>query len=130
MQTIGELGDRSLDFPSTENTMAWVDPDLAELALVNVLRNAAQSAEPKGRVRIWVEQMSEHVKWIVQDDGTGIPEEVMKRLGQPFVTTRPTGTGMGLAVVRRIMEASKGHFSIDRAESGGARVVLEFPRPI
>lgn len=129
LTTRHELRGRTVDLPQTEGTMAWMDPDLAELALVNVLRNAAQSTKADGHVRIEVERARDCVRWIVEDDGAGIPDEVSKRLGQPFVTTRATGTGMGLAVVRRIMHASGGRIAIARATSGGAMVTLEFPRP-
>ncbi len=125
----GELAERHLDLPKTEGTMAWLDPDLAELAFVNVLRNAAQSTTPDARVRLSVETTEVCVRWIVEDEGPGISEEIKKRLGQPFVTTRATGTGMGLAVVRRIMEASGGRVSLGSAAAGGAQVTLEFPRP-
>ena len=123
-----ELQERQVVMPSTERTLAWLDPDLAELALVNVLRNAAQSSKAGGRVRIGVESSEDRVRWIVEDGGSGIPEEIMKRLGQPFVTTRAMGTGMGLAVVLRIMEASAGRVLVQRAEHGGTQVTLEFPR--
>jgi two-component system sensor histidine kinase HydH len=129
LTTRGELSDRALEMPATEGTMAWMDPDLVELALVNVLRNAVQSTKPAARVRLSVEATELTVRWIVEDEGQGISEEVTKRLGQPFVTTRATGTGMGLAVVRRIVEASAGRLSVDRAALGGAQVILELPRP-
>jgi PAS domain S-box-containing protein len=124
----GELSDRMLHTPTDGATMAWMDPDLAELALLNVLRNAAQSTSAKGNVRVSIEVVSDMVRCIVDDDGDGISEDVSKKLGQPFVTTRAMGTGMGLAVVRRILEASAGRLSVARPPAGGARVVLEFPR--
>lgn len=129
LTTRGELSDRPLEMPSTEGTLVWMDPDLVELALVNVLRNAVQSTQPEARVRLSVEGTESSVRWIVEDEGPGIPDEIRKRLGQPFVTTRATGTGMGLAVVRRIMEASGGRLSVERAALGGAQVTLELPRP-
>ena len=129
LTTRGELSQRALEMPATEGSMGWIDPDLAELALVNVLRNAVQSTAPDARVRLWVETTDVCVKWIVEDQGPGIPEEIAKRLGQPFVTTRATGTGMGLAVVLRIMEASGGSLSVERSSLGGAQVTLAFPRP-
>jgi len=129
LSTRGEVSDRALELPATEGTMVWMDPDLVELALVNVLRNALQSTKPDARVRLRIETTELSVRWIVEDEGQGIPEEVTKRLGQPFVTTRATGTGMGLAVVRRIVEASAGRLSVERAALGGAQVTLELPRP-
>jgi signal transduction histidine kinase len=125
----GELSNCVLDTPSTEGSMAWMDPDLVELAVVNVLRNAAQSTEPSARVKLRVEVTDTSILCVVEDGGQGFPDEVKERLGQPFVTTRATGTGMGLAVVRRIMEASGGRFSAGRGALGGAEVILELPRP-
>ncbi|MEO8796434.1 MAG: ATP-binding protein [Polyangiaceae bacterium] len=124
----GELSESTLVLPETVETMGWMDPDLAELALVNVLRNARQSIDANGRVRLTIEDANDVVRWIAEDDGRGIPDEVVRLLGQPFVTTRATGTGMGLAVVQRILEASRGKLAISRAVSGGARIVLEFPK--
>lgn len=125
----GEAGSRALMLPATEDTLAWLDPDLVELAFVNVLRNAMQSTPREAPIRVWVEATDGAVKWVVEDEGQGIPEEVRRRLGQPFVTTRATGTGMGLAVVRRIMDASGGRLVVGRADHGGAQVILELPRP-
>jgi PAS domain S-box-containing protein len=129
LTTRGELSAQGLEIAPTEGTLAWLDPDLAELALVNVLRNAVQSTTAGAPIRLSVQLMGDYVQWIVEDEGPGIPEVIEKRLGQPFVTTRPTGTGMGLAVVRRIMEASGGRVALARSARGGARVTLEFPRP-
>lgn len=127
--TRGELSTHPREEPASQGTMVWIDPDLVELALVNVLRNAFQSTKREGRVRVTVEATAAMVRWSVEDEGPGLPEEVKKRLGQPFVTTRATGTGMGLAVVRRIMEASSGSLLVERGALGGAKVTLELPRP-
>jgi two-component system, NtrC family, sensor histidine kinase HydH len=125
----GELSSRSLDMPTTAGTMTWLDPTLAELALVNVIQNALQSTSGDGRVGLSVEASDAWVRCVVTDDGPGIPDDIRERLGQPFVTTRATGTGVGLAVVHRIMEASGGRVLFETAEPGGAQVGLEFPRP-
>jgi PAS domain S-box-containing protein len=129
LTTRGELSGRRLEMPATEGTLVWMDPDLIELALVNVLRNAVQSTKPNARVQVSVEATDVSVRCVVVDEGHGIPDEIAKRLGEPFVTTRATGTGMGLAVVRRIMEASGGRLAVTRAAIGGAQVTLELPRP-
>lgn len=125
----GEASGRTVTLPATEGTLAWMDPDLVELALVNVLRNAMQSTPREAAIRVWLETTDAAVKWFAEDEGLGIPDDVRRRLGQPFVTTRATGTGMGLAVVRRIIEASGGRLVVGSADHGGARVVLELPRP-
>ena len=129
LTTRGELPRHSLEMPSSRGTMAWLDPTLAELAVVNVIHNAVQSTSGGGQVRLSVETADAYVRCVVADDGPGIPDEIRARLGHPFVTTRPTGTGVGLAVVRRIMEASGGRVLIEKGEARGAKVALEFPRP-
>ena len=115
--------------PTSRGTAAWLDPALAELALANVIVNALQSTAAGGEVRLAVEETGDAVRCLVDDDGPGIPDDVRARLGQPFVTTRATGTGMGLAVVRRIMEASGGRVLAETREGGGTRLALEFPTP-
>jgi signal transduction histidine kinase len=97
--------------------------------MVNVLRNAVQSTKADARVRLRIEVCDLTVKWHVEDEGPGISPSIAKRVGQPFVTTRATGTGMGLAVVRRIIEASGGQIAFGEASLGGAQVTLELPRP-
>jgi signal transduction histidine kinase len=129
LTTRGELPRGSLELPSTKETVTWLDPTLAELAVINVIQNALQSSGAAGQVRLSVEAEGAHVRCVVVDDGPGIPDEIRGRLGQPFVTTRATGTGMGLAVVRRIMEASDGRVLIERGAPAGTKVTLEFPRP-
>jgi signal transduction histidine kinase len=124
----GALPKHSLEMPASRGTLAWLDPTLAELAVLNVIQNAVQSTSGGGKVRFSVEAQDGHVRCVVADDGPGIPDSIRTRLGQPFVTTRATGTGMGLAVVRRIMEASGGRILIEPGEPCGAKVALEFPR--
>ncbi len=103
-----------------------VDADLLELALVNVLRNAVEASPAGGAVRVCLGSCDdmERVAVAVDDEGSGFPSEVLERAFEPFFTTRPTGTGIGLAVVRRVIEASDGRVVIGEAPNGGARVSL------
>lgn len=124
----GELGGRQVTLPATRDTIAWLDPALAELAIMNVVRNAIQSSAERGSVHVSIATSAERAVCVVEDDGPGIPKEILGRIGQPFVTTRATGTGVGLAVVRRILEASGGELRVADRQPQGARVELDFPR--
>jgi signal transduction histidine kinase len=104
-----------------------VDRPLAELAVTNVLRNAVQSAGDRGSVVVHFESAGSERALVVEDDGPGFAAEVLARVGEPFTTTRATGTGMGLAVVRRVMAAMGGRVEIASSPAGGARVALWFP---
>jgi two-component system sensor histidine kinase HydH len=104
------------------------DPDLVQLALLNVLRNAAEAIDAGGRIRVGFEPRGDEALAIVVDDsGPGLASEVSARLFEPFFTTRPAGTGVGLAVVRRVVEACHGRVEATRGPLGGARIALIFP---
>jgi signal transduction histidine kinase len=117
--TVEELG---------ANVLASVDPDLVQLAVLNVMRNAAQATPPGGRVIIRVEAMDAGVAIVVDDEGPGFPALGTDRLFEPFFTTRAAGTGIGLAVVRRVVEANEGRLEIGATERGGGRFKMIFGR--
>ena len=104
--------------------------------LTNVLQNAAEavgspviSAEgkaPDGQIVTRIELKGSEVAVEVIDNGCGFPAEDRDRLTEPYVTTRANGTGLGLAIAKKIMEDHGGHLVLEDADTGGARVRLEF----
>jgi signal transduction histidine kinase len=80
-----------------------------------------------GRIATRVAGGPEAVLVEIEDDGPGVPEEIRARVFEPFFTTRASGTGLGLAVVRRIMEFHGGEVSLRGTPGGGATFVLRFP---
>jgi two-component system, NtrC family, sensor histidine kinase HydH len=127
LESRGECARGRIELAASAPCQVRLDPDLAQLALQNVLRNAVQSSPPDARILVGVERLADSCAWVVEDQGPGIPPEVLSRLGEPFTTTRATGTGMGLAVVRRVLEASRGRLDVGRAPHGGSVVRLWFP---
>lgn len=101
-----------------------------ESALVHLLRNAAQAAGSGGTIRARAEGGEEAVRFVVEDSGSGVPEEVRSRLFEPFYTTKPAGVGagLGLAVVHAVAEEHGGGVSVDGSSLGGARFALTIPR--
>lgn len=65
----------------------------------------------------------------VSDTGTGIREEDLPRIYDPYFTSKPAGSGLGLAVVQKIMDAHEGVVQIDGKEEHGTKVTLRFPLP-
>jgi signal transduction histidine kinase len=85
------------------------DARLLRQALINLIANAVQATPDEGVVRIEAVAETRSLARIdVIDAGEGFPAEALPRLFQPFFTTKPTGTGLGLALVKRIVEAHHG----------------------
>jgi two-component system sensor histidine kinase PilS (NtrC family) len=112
------------------------DEDLLHRAVFNIALNAVQAARDDGHVWVEVaavppEQLPVGVSFErgaasvrITDDGPGIPTEVRARMFDPFVTTKPGGTGLGLPIVHRAIEAHRGLVFVDSGSSGTRFTVL------
>ena len=87
---------------------AQVDPQLARLALDNLLLNAIQAAPTHSSVEMRAEEEAGQLSLSVRDTGVGPPADIRERLFEPFVTGRTDGTGLGLSIVREVAEAHRG----------------------
>jgi signal transduction histidine kinase len=105
------------------------DPDQLHRAFENLVRNAAEATGAGGTLRIDVTPGREGRTAIsFADDGPGIPDEVIPNLFRPFHTTKTGGTGLGLALVHRIVESHGGSIRVDGRPGRGAVFTLELPR--
>lgn len=104
-----------------------VDIKRLELALVNVLRNGLQAAESE--VVVAAEYAGEGVIITVDDDGEGLPESMKDKALQPFETNKPQGkgTGLGLTIVKHVLNDHNGELSLTNNPNGGCRVTLSLP---
>ena len=109
------------------------DPEQIRQVLVNVIKNAIESAGPDGNVEIRIKADGEDgdkgVLVEVSDNGPGISHQDMKRIFQPFFTTKEKGTGLGLSIVKKIMEAHGFGISISSEERAGTVVSLHLKGP-
>lgn len=103
------------------------NPQELRQAVTNLIKNAIEAAGPHGSVQIQAEQTSEQVRVAVADSGPGVASDVKERLFEPFVTTKPRGTGLGLAVSQAIARAHGGSIDVDRSSIGGALFTLSLP---
>jgi two-component system, NtrC family, sensor histidine kinase PilS len=113
------------------------DRDLLHRALFNLLLNGVQHAAPDGLVAVELEETSEvvpgtvrvdaPVRVSVRDSGPGVRPEDMERVFDPFFTRRDGGTGLGLALVHRAVQAHGGEVVVENAPDGGARFTIYLP---
>jgi signal transduction histidine kinase len=124
-----EVDVRASDDPDIQ--VIWVDPNLFRLVLDNLVSNACQSMRGGGRVEISVSRKDHHGELAamveIRDRGHGMDAQVKRRALDPFFTTRPSGTGLGLPIVQRIVEAHGGELTIESAEGQGTTVTLAIP---
>lgn len=110
----------------------WCQGDEVALAqvLVNLLRNALQaSTEAKSAHVLVCCGADEGQVWVkVQDQGSGVPQEVLKHLGDPFMGSRNHGLGLGLAISQAVIGQHQGSLSLRNNESGGAVAEIRLPR--
>jgi signal transduction histidine kinase len=108
-----------------------IDARLVRQAVINVAVNAVQAMPRGGRLTLRALRDDDAAVVEIEDTGAGIPEEVRGRIFEPFFTTKASGTGLGLAVVRRIVEGHGGDVSVRTTPGTGTTFVLRFPlRPV
>ncbi len=101
------------------------DPDQLQRAFDNLLQNAWEAGGPGVRVRLGIHGLDDgRVAVRFEDNGPGIPADQVPRLFQPFYTTKEGGTGLGLALIHRIVEAHGGEIRVEGREGIGAAFTL------
>jgi signal transduction histidine kinase len=108
---------------------ARVDGFQLKQAILNLLLNALQATPAGGNVVLRVSGDPGRLEVAVRDDGAGMSAETREKAFTPFFTTREEGTGLGLALVRRIAEQHGGSVAISSALGEGTTVTLVFPAP-
>ncbi len=104
-----------------------LDADQMKQAIYNLIRNASQAMPKGGTLTISGSYTDFEVRLSFEDTGKGISAEQMGKLFQPFSTTRPTGTGLGLLIVRRIIREHGGEIDIESRVGQGTRVSIWLP---
>lgn len=107
---------------------ALCDTEQITQVLLNLLLNALQILPEGGRIEIAVRREQDTLVLEVADDGPGIAAELYERIFDPFFTQRSGGIGLGLTVVRQIVEAHRGHIVADKSALGGALFRVTLPQ--
>ena len=114
-----DLENRNIDLRINcpEELEVNVDPDLVDQILINLVKNAMEALEgtTQSRIRLTgIKTETGNVQILVQDNGQGIPDEILDNIFVPFYTTKETGSGIGLSLSRQIMRLHKGNITVNQ----------------
>lgn len=116
-----------VDFPA-EPTLILADRNQLKQVFFNLTKNAMEAMQPGGRLHIQQRTDDDSVFLHFGDTGSGIKQEDLARLFEPYHTTKKGGHGLGLMIVHRILRDHGGQVGIDSKEGVGTVVTLQFPR--
>jgi two-component system nitrogen regulation sensor histidine kinase NtrY len=105
----------------------WVDPEQLRRVLINLIDNAVEATDPPGEIVVSAARRGETVELAVADSGRGIAPEDRDKLFLPFFSRKGRGTGMGLAIVQRIVSEHAGSIRIDENAPQGTVFRVELP---
>jgi len=116
-----------IDVKAGENLpQADIDPDKIKQVLLNIFLNALSAMPAGGRLLLELSAQKDWMDVAVSDTGSGIKEEDLPRIYDPYFTSKPAGTGLGLAVVQKIMDAHGGLVQMESKAGSGTKVTLRF----
>lgn len=107
--------------------MLELDRDQIKQAFYNVIKNSFEAMKSRGILRIRTDMDESHVLIRFSDTGGGISTENLSRVFEPYFTTKPSGTGLGLLIVRRIVREHGGELSIESSEGRGLTLTVRLP---
>src|SRR5207247_4257123 len=117
----------------TRSTRDWSsdvcssDLDQMKQAFYNVIKNSLEAMHRHGTLRIRTDMDDTHVIIRFVDTGGGMSAENLSRVFEPYFTTKPSGTGLGLLIVRRIVREHGGELSIESPQGKGLTVTIRLP---
>ena len=104
-----------------------IDTDQMTQALLNLLQNALDATASDGTISLELTQKGAYTVFEIADDGTGIPADRMGRIFDLYFTTKPEGTGMGLAITQQIVAQHQGMIDVESGPKQGTTFSISIP---
>ncbi len=104
------------------------DPNQLKQVLVNLIKNALEATEDQGKILVSSGSRDAQVWFAVRDTGKGMPEDVQEKIFHPFYTTKEKGTGLGLAVINKIVTDHHGTIMVDSIAGNGSTFTVRLPK--
>ncbi|MEH7382338.1 PAS domain S-box protein [Bacillus sp. JJ1533] len=111
-----------------EDSIITCDENQIKQVFINLIKNSIDAMENGGTIIIRTMVSDDFIYIFFIDDGCGIPESILNRIGEPFYTTKEKGTGLGLMVSYNIIENHNGEIKVDSKENEGTTFEIKLPR--
>lgn len=128
LQPQAKISNIEIIFKPNTNEHIFCDRSQIKQVLINLVKNAIEAMGQEGTIQIMVQLGKTHLKINVIDEGFGVPEEIIHKLGEPFFTTKQSGTGLGIMITKKILEQHQATLKIMRNASKGSTFQITFPR--
>lgn len=112
-----------------ERVPLMVDAKQMKQVFYNLIRNGREALEGEGTITIYSKQLENVYQIFVKDTGSGISEKMKQTIFDPFVTSKDTGTGLGLTIVQRIIENHHGKIEVQESSAAGTTFLITLPLP-
>lgn len=121
--------EETISYTVPEDMILNIDPSLINQALINLLRNALDAIPSEGgKIEIILTVSDSHPYLTIKDNGSGMTQDTLHNLFQPFYTTKPNGSGVGLSICRQIIQKHGGEIRIQSQPNKGTSVFITLSR--
>ncbi|MGD6801104.1 ATP-binding protein [Rossellomorea vietnamensis] len=129
MEAQANLDNVGIDFAPSPDGPMFVNADQNQLkqVLINIIKNGVEAIDDHGFVKVVTAKTETQALIKVQDSGAGMDQERIDRLGEPFYSTKEKGTGLGLAVCKKIIERHQGEITYESEKGKGTTVTITLP---
>ena len=129
-QSVGQREDIKLAIEISDNLTITSDRDKLKQILLNLIQNSQEAMKQEGTLTIRAHEKGDKIVLEIQDQGKGMTPEVRERIFQPFFTTKSQGTGLGMAVVKKLTEQLEGQIHVESSYGQGSVFRLILPKKV
>ncbi|MBW1829436.1 MAG: sensor histidine kinase, partial [Deltaproteobacteria bacterium] len=113
---------------SRDRCLVKIDEKLIATALTHLFINSVEATDENGIIHISTNIIGERIIIGMTDNGIGIPAEFLERIFEPFLSTKPGGTGLGLTYVQQIFKEHRGEIKVEGRQGKGTSITISLPR--
>lgn len=117
----------SVIFNEYSDCVVLIDPEKMKRVFFNLMSNAQDALISGGNITIKTVEDEKYVKWIIEDNGMGMDKETVEKIFEPFFTKKKKGTGLGMAIVKSIVESHGGIIQVESELDEGTRFTILLP---